>query len=123
MAGTYTSIELGGRTRQLRFDLNALAELEDKLGRPVGELGAVVASVKTIRAMVWAALLHAEPELTEREVGSWISGENFAAVTERTVEALAQAFGSTNGGPPRARRGKRTPPSMQTATGPRPPGA
>ena len=120
MAGTHITMELGGQTRQLRFDLNALAELEDKLGVGISEIGTMRASAKTIRAMAWAALLHADASLTEQQVGSWITGDNFAEVTDRIMEALAQAFGSTNGGPPKARRLKERAPSMKTHTGPTP---
>ena len=123
MAGTHITIELGGQSRQLRFDLNALAELEDKLGVGIGEIQTVRASAKTIRAMAWAALLHADASLTEQQVGSWITGDNFVEVTDRIMEALAQAFGSTNGGPRKARRLKERAPSMATHTGPRPPDA
>ena len=122
MAGTHTTIELGGQTRQLRFDLNALVELEERLKINIGEIQSVAASARTIRAMIWTGLLHADATLTEQQVGAWITGENFVLVTQRAMEALAQAFGSVNGGPPKARRRKDAMPSMETFTGPRPPG-
>lgn len=102
------SLELGGKTRRLRFDLNALAELEDHLARPVTKLADLELSATAVRGMLWASLLHEEPELTPKDVGVWVSGENFAEVGEAVVKALAEAFGSENGKRP-TRAGKARP--------------
>ncbi len=44
-----TTLELGGATRRLRYDLNALAEVEDQLGVTIATLNTMETSAKTIR--------------------------------------------------------------------------
>lgn len=81
-----TKITLGGKEYTLRFDLNAIAELgerlnimvrlshiqEDLLERPL-PLGA-------LRTVVWAGLIREHPEMTEQEVGSMIDLEDLPEV-------------------------------------------
>ena len=88
MAGRAVTIHLGGKDRELRLDLNAIAALcdkmklsgrlsnlaEDLLGKPV--------PVSALRTMLWAALLWDDPVLTEEEVGSWVDLDNFTEVWE-----------------------------------------
>jgi len=97
-----TTVELGGATRQLRYDLNALAEIEERLGITMANLASLQVSAKAIRTLVWAGLLHEAPTLIEHDVGAWITGENIADVSERSMSALAESFGSPNGNPPAA---------------------
>lgn len=78
-----------GKERKLKFDLNALAELEDMYGTVDDAFKALDSgSVKAVRAVLWAGMLHDEPELTEREVGSLM---DIQCLTEMT-DALSQAF-------------------------------
>lgn len=62
-----------GVKRTLVFDLNAMAELEDRYGS-VDEAFAQLDknSIKAIRCILWAGLIHEDPELTEQKVGSLI---------------------------------------------------
>lgn len=69
--------------RLLKFDLNALAEFEQQMGYTVNSLflrvkeaaaesrlkAATVIGFREVRALLWAALLHENPELTIREAG------------------------------------------------------
>ena len=62
-----------GVTRTLKYDLNAMAELEELYG----DVDAVFAklekgSFKSIRSVLWAGLLHEDHTLTEQQVGSLI---------------------------------------------------
>lgn len=100
MSGLATVIELGGATRHLRFDLNALAALEARLGTPLGELGAMKVSARNLRAMLWAGLLHEDKEIMEEQVGAWVDGSNFVQISEQVVVALAIGFGTENGDRP-----------------------
>ena len=95
MAGRTITIRLGNKDRHLRYDLNALAEIEDKLDTPIAGIADIAVSVKTIRTLVWAGLMHEEATLTERDVGGWIGagGASVSAVMEKVGEALADAFG------------------------------
>lgn len=88
--GTGT-IELGGKERTLRYDLNAIAILGDRLDirlRPgrieedLAALGDHAFPLSAPRTILWAGLLHADPELEESKVGSWVDFENVGEVLE-----------------------------------------
>lgn len=93
-------VELGGRERELKFDLNAYAELEKKFGSVEIAMKTLekgnMASIKTI---VWAALIHEEANLDEDgeligykitpfKVGSWIDTGNLPEVSAKLSSAL-----------------------------------
>jgi hypothetical protein len=88
----YVAIELD-KPRSLRFTTNALAELEDALGRPLSEIGGM-AGIKTIRTMVWAGLLHEEPGLTHEQASELIDYSDLTTVSNKAKEALELAFAS-----------------------------
>lgn len=84
-------VQLGGRRRVIRYDFNALCDLEETLGVS----GVEALNVKlsefgfgTIRAFTWAGLLHEEPDVTVREVGVWLS-----ALGAKGLEQIGQAVG------------------------------
>lgn len=103
-----------GVTRTLKYDLNAMAELEELYG----DVDAVFAklekgSFKSIRSVLWAGLLHEDPTLTEQQVGSLIdiaSLQDLTTVlsgalesdlpteqtTEQTTKAQATVVGVAN---------------------------
>lgn len=98
MAGYGVGIELNGRRRTLRYDLNALALLEEKLGRSISQLDDVEMGIRSIRALIWAGLQHDDPDLTEQDVGAWI-GPGGVSITDAMMkvgEALKEAFGGEN---------------------------
>lgn len=84
------AIELD-KARNLYYNLNAIAEIEDKLGIPLSKMGEVDLGVKSIRTMLWAGLIHEDPELTEVEVGNLVDFENISYVQEKVGEAFAAA--------------------------------
>ena len=62
-----------GVERHLKFDLNAMAELEDRYGSVDAAFEQLDKnSIKAVRFILWAGLIHEEPELTEKQVGSLI---------------------------------------------------
>ena len=84
-------VVLGGVERVLRYDMNALVELEEKMGMPLSELGNVSVTMRNVRSMLWAGLIHAEPELTEPEVGGLVDMGNMVEVQEAIGKAFGQA--------------------------------
>lgn len=82
-------IELDGKEYRIIFDLNAMAEVEDKYGS-VGK--AVTAmqhgSFKAIRCVLWAMLIHDNPELTEKEVGSMVTVGNLDEIVDHITAAV-----------------------------------
>jgi hypothetical protein len=81
-----TKISLGGEERVLRYDLNALAEIgdrldiqirishiyEDLLNRPM--------PLKAFRVVIWAGLVHENPNITEEEVGAMVDVDELPEV-------------------------------------------
>lgn len=83
-----SKLVLGEKEYTLRFDLNALVELEDKLGVPLSEMGNMKITIRNIRSMLWAGILHEAPELTEAEIGKYVDMGNM----EEVQTAISQAF-------------------------------
>lgn len=77
------------KERTLKYTLNALAEVEDK-GIDLTQLDGKV-SIKTLRTLLHAGLIHEDPELTEIELGNMITFDNIQPVQE----ALAAAMGGS----------------------------
>jgi hypothetical protein len=105
-----TKVELGGKERVLFYDLNAVADIGDKLGITVrvaylGEdLMGTPLPPSALRTFVWGGLLHAEPDLDERTVGAWVTEENwteifqlffarFSVTSPETQAQVMRAFG------------------------------
>ncbi|MFW6079005.1 MAG: hypothetical protein ACODAE_05250 [Gemmatimonadota bacterium] len=96
MSGRDVTLELAGETRRLRYDFNALCDLEDALGRPLSALSEDSAGFREIRAMLWAGLIHEDPDLTLRDAGALLGrhiedGGRLEAVGEATERAMARA--------------------------------
>ena len=62
-----------GVERTIKFTLNAMAELEDRYGS-VDEAFRHLDnnSIKAVRCILWAGLIHEDPDLTEQQVGNLI---------------------------------------------------
>ena len=118
MNGNTVVLNLGGKERRPRYDLNALAEIGDRLGievrlSDIGEdlLGRKL-PLKALRVIFWAGFIHEDPELTEEEAGRWVDQYNFGEV----LEVFFGLFGGIGGEPepkpappkgkPRAKGGK-----------------
>ncbi len=62
-----------GVEREMRFTLNAMAEMEDRYGSVEKAFEALEAnSIKAVRFVIWAGLLDSGEGLTEQQVGSLI---------------------------------------------------
>jgi hypothetical protein len=79
------------KERNLRYTMNALAEIEDILGVPLSEMENVKMTIKNVRVILWAGLIHEDPELTQEEVGNMVDLGNFKEVQEKVAEAFAMA--------------------------------
>ena len=80
-----------GVKRTLVFDLNAMAELEDRYGS-IDEAFAMLDknSIKAIRCILWAGLIHEDPDLTEQKVGSLIDMQYLQDLMGSLGEAFNQ---------------------------------
>ena len=92
-----------GKTRHLRFDLNAICALEDAWG---GSLDQIVKRLKNtkgvrlsdIRTLLWAALLHEKPGLKPEDVGALLDLEALGNLTKALMAAFETAFPAEGGG-------------------------
>lgn len=80
-----------GIERELIFDLNAMAELEDAYGSVESAFDALEnkGSVKALRKVLWAGLLHEENPMSERQVGELVDIQYMAEIVGSLNEALA----------------------------------
>jgi hypothetical protein len=85
----FVEVELGGKVRNLRYTMNALAEIEDQLGVPLAEMENVKMTMKNIRVILWAGLIHEDKELTQEDVGELVDLNNIQTVQEKVAEAFA----------------------------------
>lgn len=80
---------LDGVERTIKFDLNAMAELEDKYGSVDAAFEMLDKnSIKALRFILWAGLVHEDENLTERQVGSLIDMQYMSEL----METLGDAF-------------------------------
>lgn len=84
-------IVLGGKTRHLRLDFNALAIIEDRTGVNILDPNALTdnLTVKKTRSIMYALLKHEDAELTEEDVGAWLHPGNLAHMVAKLTEAVS----------------------------------
>ena len=83
------ALELDGTTYRLAFDFNALCMAEEVTGQNlmqrVFDLREMPA--KTFRAVLWASLLKAQPDVTLERSGALITPGNIPTIYSKLVEA------------------------------------
>lgn len=84
-----TTINLQGMVHELRFDMNSFCELEDRFGN-INKAFEVLqnGSMKGIRTLLWAGLLHEDGEVTEKEVGEMVRIKDLTTIADKITEAL-----------------------------------
>jgi len=78
------------KKRELRFDLNAMAELEEIYGdfqETMDTLNKKI-SIKAMRALLYAGLKHEDESLTLKKVGSMVKMSDLAMLTQKITEAF-----------------------------------
>lgn len=86
------------RERHLKFDMNAFAELEDLYDDfQTAMESATKGSIKAVRAMLWAGLVHEDENLTIKDVGSMIDMSNIRYVVDIISKAVTEAMPKIDG--------------------------
>ncbi len=84
---------IGGATRSLVYDLNALCRLKKEHGinllRPEDQ---DTDDPLVLRALIWAGFLRDEPGLAVETVGGWITLGNMAEVSTAFLRAMQDAM-------------------------------
>ena len=75
------------KVRSLRFDLNAMAAYEDVTGKSAFAIGDDI-NAKSIRALLWACLIHEDYKLKIEDVGAMIHTGNMQEITTRINELV-----------------------------------
>ena len=80
-----------GIEREIKFTLNAMAELEDRYGSVDKAFEALESnSIKAARCILWAGLLHTEEGLTEQQVGNLIDLDILNDVMVTMADAMGE---------------------------------
>lgn len=80
-----------GIEREIRFTLNAMAELEDRYGSVQAAFEALDNnSIKAARCVLWAGLLHSDEGLTEQQVGNLIDINCLNSLMETMAQAISE---------------------------------
>lgn len=82
------------KERTLKLDLNAMVAFEEVTGKSLmkGTFKSKDMTPRDLRVMLWACLLHEDEELTEKQVGSWVTVGNLMEVTGKLNEAFEVAM-------------------------------
>jgi hypothetical protein len=75
MSRDFVYIDIDGKERKFRFDFNAVADVEDALGKDINEIfqEGKGMGLRTIRALMWAGLKGSEKGLTVARTGAIIN--------------------------------------------------
>ena len=98
MAGRTVTIELGGKERHLKFDLNAIAEIGERLDITISfenfvkDLMSTQIPFSALRVILWAGLRHEDPDLTPEQVGAWVDLDNMQQVMDRFFTLFGGKF-------------------------------
>jgi hypothetical protein len=96
------ALPCGSAIYTLEFTIDALCQLEDRLGTTAREILARIQaddSLTFLRTLLWGALREHHAALTERAAGELIrSAGGGTAVTEKVLEAFLAAFPKQGGG-------------------------
>lgn len=80
---------LNGETRNLVFDLNAFAEIEEAYGDIEEAMKAMEkGSIKALRLLLWSGMLHESEDITIKEVGRMIDMAGIQDLNGVIVEGL-----------------------------------
>jgi hypothetical protein len=83
------------RDRYLRYDINALANLEEATGMTIEQAmdEKKIQSLRVVRALVWAGLLHEDPKLKIETAGDLLedffeSGGELTTIFQKITDAV-----------------------------------
>jgi hypothetical protein len=89
--------EVGGKTRRLKYDFNAIADVEEASGMGVAKLFSEdMIGLHTLRLLVWAGLKHEERGITIQRAGMIIKdmmaeGHDLEAIMMLIMGALTKS--------------------------------
>lgn len=120
-----TDIFIGGKNRQMKFDFNALIELEEITGNPITDIfSEEKLKLGTVRAAIFCGLRTFDKRLNIEQVGDWLfedkdQFENYAMLLVESLGASMKGMDSSEAGDedPNAEAGAETTPATKASTG------
>jgi hypothetical protein len=84
------------KARNLRYGINALCTIEELLGKPITALDLNRISIKDLRTILFAGLVHEDKDLTPEIVGELIDDySDFTTISSKLGDAFTLAFGDS----------------------------
>lgn len=94
-------ITLGGKTRTIVLNFNALCDAELALGRDIFNEELTVSSPSVIRVLLWAGLKHEWPNVTVDMIGDMLEADgSFISASIAIAQALEAALPDEDETPP-----------------------
>lgn len=109
-------VDLGGQTRHVLYDINALCALMDEGVDTTTLTDDLLKDPRVVRKLVWAGLLHESPDVTLHQVGEWIDFSNLMDVAQAFTKAFERAAQRRIPDPPTPRGTGTSPTSSEAAT-------
>ena len=89
------AIEIGGKERTLRYDLNAVAEMEGHLGAPIMKVfSGDNIGLREVRALLYFGLHGSDPSLTMNKINDMFETPKLGYYMEQIGEAIRLFFGA-----------------------------
>lgn len=85
------SLKAGDKAYTICFTINSVCELEDRLGKSVGEIVGDMGRISVVRAVLWAGLLH-HHKVSLEQAGEIMHEAGAAATAQAINAAMAMAF-------------------------------
>ncbi len=81
------TLEIGGRDRKLAFDMASILTVEQQTGVNLMAAALTEVSATSMRAVLYAALLHDDPDLSIEQVGKWIDFRTTGVIQQAILAA------------------------------------
>lgn len=91
------SFEAGGKRHSLRYGMNALCALEDRLGTDVSQLGTIMASGMNMRTLRTVFACGLGDKVTDAQAGDLMDELGVTRAGELVAEAMQAAFPAAEG--------------------------
>lgn len=96
MPKAYVPIQLD-KMRNFRYGMKALELIEDNLNTPISKIDFNNLSMKQLKIVIWAGLVHEDKELTPDRIYDLIDEySDLQTVTKAMAKAIEEAFGKNS---------------------------
>lgn len=88
------------KTRHIRYDHASFVRLEEDTGRTISQHAELVSrgSAVSLTALLWAGLIHAEPDITRAQIAQMMHLRDYKLYGEAIAEAQRIAMGEPEEG-------------------------